>query len=152
MALICISRVVSLQLRLAYPDRAAAFEHAQELIFEGSLTVVRSSVANESGFSARVRRDVAGDPQVQETMTFRVGDDTLSRWLDPIVEMGARMAVVSAKLSLDDNRKQALGNEVEARNRFMYIVGTLRRVLPLTLFTEQQQRELLSPVDKVLRG
>ncbi len=134
----------------AYPDRAATFDHALELIFGGSLMVVRSSLANESGFAERVRLDVAGDTEVQETLKFRIGDDTLSRWLEPIVEMGERMAAVSAKLSLDEKRREALGNEVEARNRFMYIVGTLRRVLPLTSFSEQQQRELLSPVDKVL--
>lgn len=137
-------------LAIALPDRRAGYDRARELIFDNGLGIVNTNAANEAGEVARIERDVAAAPEVQAILTTQIGDVTLQYWFDRIVRVGPRLAAISARLNLDEGRSKKVANEHEARQRFISIAASLRRIMPLTALSEQQKQTLLDPLDKVL--
>ena len=134
----------------AFPDKRESYLHTSEVLMPDGLAVINTSYRNEAGETERIDKRVTDDSKAQEVLeTAELNGVKLEHWYDRLVDLGRRLGPLAAKLEVSEDRAEEVILEFKARQKWISLVTTLRRICELAEWSEKDTKAIFGQVDRL---
>jgi hypothetical protein len=131
---------------------APVYERFLDTVFADGMAVVNTSVRNQAGIAAMLPARIAKQPLLQAVLDTELDGTKLGVYFEQMLQAGLEAGELAAQLQVTEDVGQQTVTEYRARQRWITMVGLLRRMIEFAEWTPEDAELVLGPLEGQLAG